>query len=176
MSQATPVTTACRSVALIAHASGDFVNLWAGEETMYVAVEDDELGRWAVECVFDEKNEAVAMGGASGQSPWLRAASRVAQAYLPASDEEEGEQKVAVHLVCRVQRRDADGSIVAVVWPPRGAPLNARNEAELGRIIREVAKDDSQPKVPAGPPPDAGRDLLDRVSRGIAAASRSDGG
>lgn len=175
MSQATQPATVCRSVALVAHASGDFVNLWAGEDEMYVAVEDDELGRWAIEAVLDEKHEAVPMGAPDGNR-WMRFASRLADAYLPALDDPNAPEVVAVHLVCRVQRRELDGSIVAVVWPPRGAPRNARNEAELGRIIREVASDDSQPKVPAGPPPDAGGELLDRVSRGIAAAARSDGG
>lgn len=176
MSQATPVTTTSRTVALVAYASGDFVNLFAGEETCYVATEDDELGRWALECVFDEKNEAVPMASAGAQNVWMRAASRLAAAYLPSGEEDDGVPKVAVHVVCRVQRRDADGTFVAVVWPPKGPPRNAKTEAELGRIIREVANDDSQPKVPAAGPPDAGRDFLDRVSRGIAALSSSDGG
>lgn len=176
MSQATQPTITCRTVALVAYASGDFVNFWAGEETMYVATEDDELGRWVIEAVLDEKNEAVPMAGPSGQAPWMRFAARLAHAYLPAADDEDSAENVAVHLVCRVQRRDIDGSFVAVVWPPRGAPRNAKTAADLGRIIREVAKDDSQPKVPAGPPPDAGRELLDSVSRGLAAVAGRDGG
>lgn len=176
MSQATQPVTVARTVALIAHASGSFVNLWAGEDEMFVATDDEGIGSWAVQAVLDEKNEAVPMRGPNAQG-WLASAHKLADAFLPKGDEDaEVVAAAAVHLVVRVQRRDIDGDVVAVVWAPSGRVLNAHGAAELGRVIKEVATDDSEPKVPAGPPPDAGRDLFDRVARGVAAASGGGGG
>lgn len=179
MAETSKLENRTRTVELVAHASGSFVNLWASESEMYIATSDDELGRWVATAVLDEKHPEVAMG-TPGAGVYMKAASRIADALLPPGlvDDDVGD-RVAVHLVVRVQTRTVEGSdveldVVAVVWPPRGGPRNAAGYEELGAIIRSIADDESQPKVPAGPPPDAGGELLDRASRGIAALTKGE--
>ncbi len=129
---------------------------------IHVADDANALGRWVLELAANESTPSVEFGKPSGR--FLELASRLMdQQGIPRAATADA---TAVHIVVQVrlelEEDAAPGLESAVVHPQRGRVRLARSVEELGKLCDELARDDGQPKVPGGAPPDAFSELLSR--------------
>lgn len=141
--------------------TGDVTMLWDALGTMYVATDAESVGRWLCDLAADPATPRCAF---ARPSTWIRAAELVVRQLeqsAQAGPRKPDQDATAVHLLVAVH----DGA--ATVWPPAGGPQavtrRAGEFAALGELVVRLADDPTQPRVPAGAPPDALDTLMQRA-------------
>ncbi len=129
--------------------------------SVHVAADADALGRWVVDIAADPRTPAVTFGKGSR---WLELARRALEAQGLESGPPESEC-VAVHVLVQLAV-DNDGALVsAAAHPPVGKLRAATTAEKLGAILDTIARDENQPRVPPGSPPDALASLAESALR-----------
>lgn len=159
-------TKACIEVVVVA-SDGCFL-LWDARGMNYVALDDESIARWVVELAEDEETPTVEFGAPKGGA-WMQTATKIVNTL--AKREGATEDAVGVHIVVQWQREPWS----AVVWAPRGGPRATLSPAKLGEVLRELALDKGQPRVPAGAPPDPGQHIVEGIGDAISGWLRSPG-
>lgn len=152
-----------RTIEVVVQAEPDGASmLFDAEGSVHIADTPEALGRWAVALAQDENTPEVDFGKPSGR--WTEFASRV-MGELGGKSIAPEEEATAVHLIVQFAMSDDDAAQVrAVVSPSRGRPRSALSVVALGTLLDEFARDESQPNVPAGAPPDAAMGLAEQAA------------
>lgn len=141
---------------LVVAPAGDACFLWDALGTLHVAADADSAARWVATIAADTKTPRVAFqrGSAFGRL------AQLALDQLGAPKAAAPEDATAVHLLIAIV--ETPSSWIGTIWPPAGGPKAHTNPASFGAALLAIAADPAQPKVPAGPPPDASSELLER--------------
>mgnify|MGYP007011842316 CR=1 FL=1 len=155
-----------RTVELVVDRSDACTLLWPSTDLVRAASNTEAIGAFALEIARDESVPEVTQGAPTGR--FHKLAAGLIDSYF--GTQPDTEVKTALHLVLMVDDTD-----LVVVWPPAGRCRTAQGAAALGKLLEELLDDQSQPRCPSGPPPDATTDLFERGAAGLGQLLRSAG-
>jgi hypothetical protein len=124
---------------------------WDASGTLAVAYTDEELGHWVMDALRNSNLPRV-----EAKAPSVLA--RTLAGLIPGANDIKG---TAVHTVV-VLARDGEAPAI-VVWGSVGPPRHAKGVENIGKVMRELARDPAQPKVAGGAPEDIFGEISDRA-------------
>lgn len=129
----------------------------------YVAADPSMLGRWALDLARDVRTPSVEFNKGGR---WLELGKRLLESAGVPSEAPDADL-VAVHLLVQVTLDDEGDIVTAAVYPPAGRLRVATDVEKLGQVLDALARDEAQPRVPPGAPPNPFESFAEQAAKAL---------